>query len=152
VNPLAFLLGRFGGDVEFLAARHFALVGNLHVDTSAVITSTSNNPYWGFGGEAGVRVYPGAGTLYGLFLGPSLIAGWYTINYYGYGFQLPDIGFAFDVGGKARLGEHGFLTVGAGMQHLSTRPYPLDIDGIVSFVIGSGWAPRLLLTIGGTFD
>ena len=151
VNPLAFLLGRFGGDAEYLLAKYVVLVGNLHVDASAVFTSTSTNPYWGFGGEAGIRLYPTSHTLYGFFFGPSLVAGWYSINYYGQPFALPDVGFAFDSGGTVRAGKSGFVTLGVGLQHLSTRPYPLDIASIVSFVIGSGWAPRLLLTIGTTF-
>ena len=97
-----------------------------------------------------MRFYAGS-SLYGVFIGPSVIAGWYSVNYYGSALALPDVGYAVDFGGKARLGDRGFLTFGFGAQNLITRPYPSDIAGIVSFVIGSGWAPRLLMTIGSTF-
>jgi hypothetical protein len=95
VNPLAFLLGRFGGDVEYLFAKYLALVGNLHLD----------------------------GSLFGFFFGPSLVAGYYSVNYYGYAFPLPDVGFAFDLGGKLHVGDRGFIALGAGFQYTNTPRY-----------------------------
>jgi hypothetical protein len=151
VNPLAFLLGRFGGDVEYLAWKNIALVGNLHADASAVVTSTSNNSYVGFGGEAGVRFYPASSSIFGFFFGPSLVAGWYSVNYYGYGVGVPDVGFALDAGAKARVGESMFISAGGGLQSLYTGHYPKDVANIVTFVLGPGWAPRLLFTVGATF-
>ena len=84
-------------------------------------------------------------------MGPSFVAGWYAVTYYAHGLSVPDYGFAVDLGGKARVGDRGFVTLGAGMQHLSTPSYPRDVDGIVTFVLGPGWAPRLLLTAGTSF-
>ncbi len=98
-----------------------------------------------------MRFYPGEGSLFGFFLGPSLVAGYYSVNYYGYSFPLPDAGFAFDLGGKLHVGDRGFIALGAGVQYTNTPRYPNDFDSIVSFVIGSGVVPRLLLTAGSTF-
>jgi hypothetical protein len=151
VNPLAFLLGRFGGDVEYLAFKSIALVGNLHGDSSAVVTSTSNNSYVGFGGEAGIRFYPASSSIFGFFVGPSLVAGWYSVNYYGYGYGFPDVGFAVDAGGKANVGGSMFVAGGGGVQSLYTGHYPKDVANIVTFVLGPGWAPRALFTFGWTF-
>jgi hypothetical protein len=151
VNPVAFLLGRFGGDVEYLAVEHLALVGNIHADTAAVITSATNNQYAGFGGEAGIRFYPSSTSIFGFFLGASLIAGWYNIDYYGSNLSYGDAGFALDAGGKARVGDSMFISGGGGLQRLYTGRYPSDLAGNVTLVLGPGWAPRLLFTIGWTF-
>jgi hypothetical protein len=145
----AFTFGRFGADVEYAAARRLALVGNLHFDFSALLSDPGH--YRGFGGELGLRFYPG-GSLYGFFVGASVIGGYYTVDYYGYAYPLPDAGMALDIGSKGRWGKNGFVMVGGGVQHMWSRPYPLDFPDIVGTIIGGGgWPLRLLLSVGMTF-
>jgi hypothetical protein len=151
INPIAFFIGRFGGDVEYAAAPHLALLGNLHLDTAAVLTDSSSDPYVGFGAELGVRLYSVRDEARGGFLGASLVGGWYSIEYYGTRLAVPDAGFAIDFGGKARIGERGFLTLGLGVEHLSSGMFPKDVDGLGPFVFGSGWKPRLIVTAGASF-
>ncbi|MGH7437324.1 MAG: hypothetical protein ACRENE_16730 [Polyangiaceae bacterium] len=151
VNPLAFLLGRFGGDVEYSPAPYVALVGNVHVDSSAVFTNSATSPYWGFGGEAGVRAYVNR-SLFGVFMGPSLVGGYYSVNYYGQPFALPDVGVAFDIGAKARITRStGFIACGAGVQRLWSRSYPSDFGNAGTVLGGGNWPLRLLVTVGATF-
>jgi len=149
VNPLAMAIGRFGGDGEYLAMRHLALVGNVHGDFAAsrAIAVDYGATMVGFGGEAGVRFYA-TPDLFGFFFGVSAVAGWYDVGYYGARFALPDAGFAVDLGGKLRLGGEIFMMIGGGLQDLWTTRYPKDIASGVSFVLGAGVAPRLLMTIG----
>jgi hypothetical protein len=151
INLLPFFFGRVGGDVEYAATRTVALVVNVHVDASAALTDTGNDHYVGFGGELGLRYYP-KGSLYGFFMGPSVIAGYYSVDYYGSPYPLPNGGVAFDFGGKGHVGKSGFLMVGAGAQHLWSHPYPSDFPWPVAQAIGGGgWPLRLLFSFGWTF-
>jgi hypothetical protein len=149
LNPLALGIGRYGGDGEYLAHPYIALVANVHGDyASQAPVVNYGSPIYGFGGEAGVRFYA-TPDLFGFFFGVSAIAGWYDVQYYGEHLALPDVGFAIDVGGKVRLGDGGmFLALGAGVQDLWTTRYPKDIGSGISFVLGAGVDPRVLLTIG----
>jgi hypothetical protein len=151
-NPLAVVIGRYGGDLQRLFAPGHALVVNAHVDYAShdwqAMEYDRYSPVWGFGGEAGWRFYPSSRGMRGLFLGPSLVGGWYSVDYYGHRIGLPGVGLAADVGGQADLGGTFFLTVGGGLQYLWTAKYPKDIAPGLSWIIGAGVNPRLLLTIG----
>jgi hypothetical protein len=150
-NPLALTIGRLSGDVEYLVLPHLGLVANVHGDygpsSLPAVNYDGGAPVWGFGGEVGSRIY-GVRNLSGIFLGASLVSGFYDVAYYGQRRALPDIGVAVDLGGKVRLGDRMFLTFGAGFQYLWTPRYPGDIAPGVSSVLGAGLDPRLLLTIG----
>jgi hypothetical protein len=154
-NPLAVVLGRYGGDLQRLVAPGHALIVNAHFDYAShdwqAMEYGRRSPMWGLGGEAGWRWYPsshGKFGMRGLFLGPSLVGGWYSVDYYGHRIGLPGVGLAADIGGQADLGETFFLAVGAGLQYLWTASYPTDIAPGLSWVIGAGVNPRLLLTFG----
>ncbi len=152
-NPLAVVLGRYGGDVQHLVAPGNALVLSVHVDYASKefgpLDYSSSAPVWGVGGEAGWRFFPGAPGMRGLFLGASVLGGWDSIDYYGRRFGLYGFGLAGDIGGQAELSEHVFLTIGGGLQRLWTRRYPSDVAPGVSWVMGAGFDPRLLLAVGG---
>jgi hypothetical protein len=83
INPLAFVIQRYGGNIEWSFARHHALVASGYVQSVPVemvrpfageleIKDKSATP--GFGGELGYRVYSGKRGADGLFLGGSFVA------------------------------------------------------------------------------
>ena len=151
-NPLAIAIGRYGGDLQRLMAPGQALVVNVHVDYAShdwpAMQYDRNAPVWGLGGEVGWRWYPSSPGMRGLFLGATLIGGWYSVDYYSQRLGLPGVGLAADIGGQADVGGAVFVTVGGGLQYLWTTSYPKDLAPGVSQVIGAGVDPRLLFTIG----
>ncbi|MDP8999233.1 MAG: hypothetical protein M3O46_03890 [Myxococcota bacterium] len=151
-NPLAVIIGRYSADLERLVTPDFALLLNIHGDyASRVVPSMEyggSAPVWGFGAEIGCRWFTAGRGMHGFFMGSSLVAGWYSIDYYGRRFGLPGIGPALDMGGQVELGRSAFLGFGGGMQYLWTSRYPVDIASGLSWVMGAGINTRVLLTIG----
>ena len=83
INPLAFVIQRYGGNVEWSFARHHALVGSGYVQTVPVemvrpfageLDIRDKNATPGFGGELGYRLYSGKRGADGLFIGASFVA------------------------------------------------------------------------------
>ena len=149
INGVALLFGRASADVEYAAAQRVALVANLHADASALLADPGH--YYGFGGELGLRFYPKE-ALHGFFMRPSVLGGYYSVDYYGYAYPLPNVGFAWDFGTEVRWGKNGFVVIGGGVQHLWSHPYPADFPAIVGTIIGGGgWPLRFLLSVGWTF-
>ena len=152
-NALAVAIGRYGGDFEYLAAPHNVLVLNVHGDYAShawpAIEYDRPSPVWGFGGEVGWRWFTQEPGIRGFFFGPSLIAGYYNADYRGRRFDLPGVGLAADIGRQFDITPDVFLTYGFGLQYLWTARYPADIAPGVSFVMGAGVDPRLLVTVGG---
>jgi hypothetical protein len=151
-NPLALAIGRFSADLERLVAPHAVLVVNVHGDFAShdlpALEYDRPSPVWGFGGEAGWRWVAAEQAMHGFFLCASLVYGWYNVEYNGQRLGLPGAGLAVDMGAQWELGHQVFLAVGGGLQYLWTKSYPADIAPGVSFVMGAGFDPRLLLTLG----
>lgn len=151
-NPLAMIIGRYSVDVERLVSPDFALLVNVHGDYASRAWPSmeygGTSPVWGFGGEVGCRWFTAGRGMHGFFVGTSVVAGGYSIDYYGHRFGLPGIGPALDMGGQVELGRSVFLGFGGGMQYLWTSRYPTDIPSGLSWVMGSGINTRVLLTIG----
>jgi hypothetical protein len=83
VNPLAFVIQRYGGNVEWSFAPHHAVVGSGYVQTTPVemvrpfageLEIRDKNASPGFGGELGYRLYSGKRGADGVFLGASFVA------------------------------------------------------------------------------
>lgn len=83
VNPLGFIIQRYGGNVEWSFARHHALAVSGYVQSTPVelvrpfageleITDKKASP--GFGGELGYRLYSGKRGADGVFIGGSFVA------------------------------------------------------------------------------
>ena len=148
VNPLAFLLGRFGDDIEYLFAKYFALVGNL-TSTGPSRSPAPRRPLLGL--RRGRRaLLPGRGgrssaSSSGLRSSPGTTASTTTVT--AFPCKMPGSA-ASRASPRRRPGLH---RPGAASSTRTPRPYPNDFDSIVSFVIGSGVVPRLLLTAGSTF-
>ena len=83
INPLAFVIQRYGGNVEWSFARHHALVTSAYVQSVPVemvrpfageVTIEDKSATPGFGGELGYRLYSGKRGADGLFIGGSFLA------------------------------------------------------------------------------
>ena len=83
INPLGFVIQRYGGNVEWSFARHHALVTSGYVQSTPVemvrpfagdVRITDKNASPGFGGELGYRLYSGKRGADGLFIGGSFVA------------------------------------------------------------------------------
>jgi hypothetical protein len=83
INPLAFVIQRYGGNVEWSFARHHALVTSGYVQSVPVemvrpfageFEIKDKNATPGFGGELGYRLYSGKRGADGLFIGGSFVA------------------------------------------------------------------------------
>jgi hypothetical protein len=155
VSPLALIVGRYGGDALRMVAPGEAIVLSLHFDYASrdfgPLDWASSAPVWGFGGEIGWRTFPASRRMQGVFLQASVLGEWDSLDYYGRRFGLYGGGLAGDLGLQAELGDHAFLSAGVGLQHLWTRRYPADVAHGVSWVMGAGFDPRVLLTIGARF-
>jgi hypothetical protein len=69
-NPLAMVIGRYGGDLQRLVAPGHALIVSAHVDYAShdwqAMDYDRRSPMWGLGGEAGWRWYPSSHGTHGM--------------------------------------------------------------------------------------
>src|SRR4051812_15023749 len=83
VNPAALLIGRYGGNVEVVFARHHALVASGYAQAYTLTLARNMVPPEArdhlrdapltAGGEIGYRLYSGSRGADGLFVGPSFL-------------------------------------------------------------------------------
>jgi hypothetical protein len=156
INPIAPLIGRWGGNVEILPVSHHGVyLSGSYVSRADCCTSTPSDTAGsspenasvlrgGFG-ELGYRYYTGSRGPMGLFVGPSLVTGVLSTGSEG---TISLVGAALDVGGQ--LVFHGFvLGAGVGVQALhASRMITKTDDPTVDVLTQSMIAPRLLATIG----
>lgn len=83
INPLAFVIQRYGGNIEWSFARHHALIGSGYLQSVPVemvrpfageVQIRDKNATPAFGGELGYRLYSGKRGAEGLFIGGSFVA------------------------------------------------------------------------------
>lgn len=82
LNPMPMAIGRFGGNVEVLAAPHHAFIGSFFVQSypTGILqmlmpsVKLGEGPKPLVGGEVGYRYYTGRASPSGLFVGPSFVA------------------------------------------------------------------------------
>ena len=155
LNPLGFAIGRYSLNVEYMLARHHALILTPFFDHTAVKVNDVNvGSLNGFGGELGSRFYTGDRGMNGFFIGPSvLFASWSQSS------DLPGgksgdsftaIGGALDLGGQAVIGPGVIVGAGFGLQYTKNS---IDVNtdnlNIASAAIaGGGVRPRFLLAVG----
>lgn len=162
INPLGFLIQRYGGNVEYSFLPHHAVVAAGYVQSVPVsmvrpfagnieIRDRASSP--GFGGELGYRLYSGRRGADGLFIGGSFVA--MPLAYPRLGRDLAveleriyGIGGAVDVGAQT-VTSFG-LTIGGGLG-ASFLAYDMPNDPSRLPFAMPHVLPRLLLTTGYSF-
>jgi hypothetical protein len=163
-NPLSLLIGRFGGNVEIVAAAHHAIVGSAYAQVFPVgivrgmmppeVRDRVRDPPVTVGGELGYRLYSGSRGTEGLFVGPSLV-----VTPLAYPRLTPDMnvdlvtfhapGVALDAGVQHVTGIGLTLGGGIGVEYLAytlpndPRRLPVPVD--------AHWLPRVLMAAGWSF-
>lgn len=168
VNPLALLIGRYGGNAEITLADHHILALSGYLQTFSLPTlqpllpqdvrdRLNGNPSR-LGGEIGYRLYSGSGGTEGLFVGPSfvltpLVYPRFTgANVQTAGVELQPFyapGAALDVGAQTVTAMGLTLGGGIGMEYLA---YDLPNDPRrIPLNLTPHWVPRLLFAAGWSF-
>ena len=165
VNPLAFVIGRYSMNVEYLFAPHHAFELSPHVYYAL---PGQDDEIDGFGTEIGYRYYTKPSGFEGWFIGGSLAFGEYRYKHVAAPYvtasnrlldfyedtSYASLGGAIDAGYQVLLFEHFAIGVGAGVQYLwfSDQPrYETISHGHHDLLYGSGLRPRVLLETGGAF-
>jgi hypothetical protein len=159
-NPLAFIIGRYSLDLEYLPAPHHALHATPYYEYALPGT---DDQLTGFGGEVGYRFYTGEHGPHGFFAGASALVA--ELEYvHGNPTNLPkdpandtqyvQLGGAIDVGYQIIILGNFCAGVGAGLQYTydtidptfeySSHPWH-------DLVYGWGLRPRALLQVGAAF-
>lgn len=157
--PLAATIGRYSLGVEWMPARHHALLLNPHFDhvgwsESATINGVKSSYSEGFtggGAELGYRFYTGDHGANGFYIGPSFLFADYSTSAGNASSSFTSIGGAIDIGGQALIARHVIVGGGFGLQYTktskdfgSTSGYPLS----AAILAGGGIRPRFLLSVG----
>jgi hypothetical protein len=155
LNPLGFAIGRYSINVEYMLARHHALILTPFFDSTTVtVNSVDVGSLKGFGGELGYRFYTGDRGMNGFYIGPSvLFASWSQSSNLANvpnGDSFTAIGGALDLGGQAVIGPGVIVGGGFGLQYTKNS---IDVNtdnlNIASAAIaGGGVRPRFLLSVG----
>jgi hypothetical protein len=159
-NPLGIVVGRYSLDLEYLPAPHHAVhltpVGYYAIPATADF-------FQGFGAEAGYRWYSGSDGPEGIFVGGSFLIGGYEYAHTPASpspldpaddTQFVSVGGAIDAGFQwVALGNFAF-GAGAGVAYTATTQQPrfgYANHSWEDLVYGSGFRPRLLLSVGTAF-
>lgn len=162
VNPLAFVIQRYGGNVEYSFLPHQAVVATGYVQSVPVsmvrpfagnmeIRDRATSP--GFGGELGYRLYTGRRGADGLFIGGSFVA--MPVAYPRLGRDLAvELERVYGFGGAVDIGAQTVtsfgLTIGGGIG-ASFLAYDMPNDPSRLPLAMPGVLPRLLLQTGYSF-
>lgn len=168
INPLALLIGRYGGNAEITLADHHILAVSGYLQTFSLPTlqpllpqdvrdRLNGNPSR-LGGEIGYRLYSGSGGTEGLFVGPSFVltplvyprfsgANVQTASVELQPFYAP--GAALDAGAQTVTSIGLTLGGGIGMEYLA---YDLPNDPRrIPLNLTPHWVPRVLFAAGWSF-
>ncbi len=162
VNPLAFVIQRYGGNVEYSFLPHHAIVGTVYAQSLPVsmvrpfagnvaIRDAASSP--GFGGELGYRLYSGGRGADGLFIGGSVLA--MPLAYPRLARDLAvELERVYGVGGAVDIGAQTVtsfgLTIGGGIG-VSLLAYDMPNDPSRLPFAMPHVLPRLLLQTGYSF-
>lgn len=156
-NPLgAFSGGRISLQLEYVPVTHHAIELSPHfVNTSSDInvdsTNTAHRRLTGFGGEVGYRYYTGHRGPNGVFVGPSLIGGFYGASLPSGNQSFSDIGIAADVGVQTLIADHVVVGGGLGVEYLKVSHDFGDLPSSQAQIATTGVKPRFLLDVGAAF-
>jgi hypothetical protein len=166
VNPLNYLILRYGFNFEYQPVAHHGLIVSPH------FVSLSGSPYddcseqncsialRGGGLELGYRFYTGSLGFNGLFISPSLLLASYATNSTHYGSEshsaYTSVGAALDMGGQWQTG-HFVIGGGVGVQYkgfLGER-FGVPERGLgpifMEYNAGNEYFLRVLMSIGYAF-
>lgn len=167
INPLALVVGRYGANIEFVFARHHAIVasGFLQTFPTGLLKTAlpdlpiENGPESRFGGELGYRFYSGTNGPTGVFVGPSFVAmplaaPRLTEAYKAEIVSFTAYGAALDVGVQTVIGPGFTIGGGIGVMALAYAP-PASAQPPAGIELPS-WPqphvlPRLLVMAGWAF-
>jgi hypothetical protein len=154
LDPLGlFVGGRVSLNLEWVPVAHHALVVSPHIvhtsaDVSTTPSTTASETFSGFGGELGYRYYTGTRGPNGVFIGPSLILGFYNAGLPDGNQPFTDVGLAVDAGAQWILWDHFVVGGGVGLEYLNVSHDFHDLPTGPSAIASSGVKPRLLLEAG----
>ena len=151
LNPLSLLLGRIGANVEYLPAKHHAIMLNPYMSSVSVESTNVKTSFSSYGAELGYHFYTGSKGANGFYVGPSLMAmrttskaectgpctGSADVDFLTYGAAL-DFGRQYVSDGGFTIGG------GGGAMYLRSTASP-DGSNTVKF---EGFVPRILFTVG----
>ena len=145
--------GRVSFNAEWAPVTHHVLLVSPHfvhtsVDVATSGDTTQSQTFSGFGGELGYRYYTGHRGMNGVFIGPSLIAGFYTAGLPNGNQPFSDVGAAVDVGAQEIFLDHIVVGGGIGLEYLSVSHDFHDLPSGPSAIATTGIKPRLLLSAG----
>lgn len=162
-SPLPLLIGKVSFDLVLVPKNHHGIVlCPFYVNTSTAPVYAFNDmgqamqlaqqSFVGWGGELGYRYYFGKAGPRGLFLGPSLILGWFTatagngtqLSYLYYGGAV-DVGYQMLVANRVSIGFGGGLQVTGESKAIPTQQFP------ARFYANFSVLPRLLASLGVAF-
>jgi hypothetical protein len=152
VNPMSFIVNRYGASIEVLLASHHALEAGAYYVYSEVSDGVSNNVFRGVGGELGYRFYLGQNGFRGFYVGPSLLlAALEAVPRNGASVSYFDFGGALDLGWEALVADRVLVGIGAGAQY-TTNTKTLPPQQIPASVYANdGIRPRVSIAIGVAF-
>jgi len=159
-NPLAFIIGRYSIDLEYLPAPHHALHATPFFEYAL---PGVDDQLSGFGGEVGYRFYTGEHGPHGFFAGASLLVS--ELEYiHGNPRGVPldtandtqyvQLGGAIDVGYQIIVLGNFCAGAGAGLQYTFDTISPTfeySSHPWHDLVYGAGLRPRALLQVGAAF-
>jgi hypothetical protein len=155
LNPLGFAIGRYSINVEYMLARHHALILTPFYDSTGVTVNGADIATLnGFGAELGYRFYTGSKGMNGFYVGPSVLFASWSESSKLVGFQASDsftaIGGALDIGGQAVIGPGVIVGGGFGLQY-TKNSVDINTDSLniaSAAIAGGGVRPRFLLSVG----
>jgi hypothetical protein len=163
-NPVPLVtIGKASGNIIITPIDHHGLVISpfyAWTDTADVFifddmgnaTQLPVQKFRGFGAELGYRYYTRQGGPRGIFLGPSLLLGWFTVTAAdGTEVKYLNYGLAADVGYQTLVADSVSVSLGAGLQLTTTSKTIPPQQFPAKFYANGGILPRLLLSIGWAF-
>jgi hypothetical protein len=157
LNPLGFVVGgRASINLEYAPVTHHALVLSPHfVNTTSEIAVSEDRmntqTFTGGGAELGYRYYSGTRGINGIFVGPSIIGGYFNANLPGGNTGFTNVGLAVDVGYQEVFFDHLVLGAGIGAEYLRVSERFGDLPAAPSAIATTGLKPRLLAQAGYAF-
>jgi hypothetical protein len=162
-NPFALIIGKASLELVVTPREHHALVLNpfyvwtttqpiVITDDMGHMTQLATQSFTGWGGELGYRYYFGKGGPRGLFLGPSLILGGFSVRAgNGTQTQFLQYGGAVDVGYQLLVAERISLSLGGGVEVVGTDKAIPSQQLPARLYANFGVWPRLLASFGVAF-
>ena len=160
-NPLPLVtLGKLSANVVVVPIDHHAIVVSPFYASASTepiyVYDDAGNPtqlprqlFRGFGTEIGYRYYAGLGGPRGFFAGPSLLlASFKATAANASQTRFSDLGFAADIGYEALIADGLAISLGGGLQYVTTSTSIPDQQFPAQVYANRGLRPRFLVSLG----